>query len=213
MAVKLPSEIIIDICSYLHPVDLYSLTSTCKRYRSLLWSKSTTTQEIWKTSRIRYIPHQTFPPPEEMCEQQYIWLMVIAQRCRYCGEKDRFRLSAHWELGAYCCDECLELRSISHDVLVEEWKVPDQILSCLLPLQSPPVPRKKYYLIDDVIQTIKEFHELPDTVSGDEWLEERQIEVLQKSRMNKRYKVQNDLLLYEHRLREKDPCDLLKSGT
>ncbi|CAG8442968.1 6099_t:CDS:2 [Diversispora eburnea] len=185
-AARLPSKIIFEICSYLHPKDLYSLASVCKRYRSLLWSKKPATQEVWKNSRIQSFSLPTFPPPDGMCEQQYNWLLAVTQKCQYCGEKDMFKLALHWEFSSYCFDE---------------WKVPEQILLCLVPLQSPPQPRKTYYLISDVIQTINEFHELPETINGDEWLEETQEAALQKTRICERYRVQLELIRYSKRER------------
>src|SRR5207253_3138678 len=74
--VTIPFEVLIEICDYLHPSDLYTLTTVCKRYRSLLWNKtSTTTQLIWRNSRKKYITHLSgVDPPERMCEQEFIWL-------------------------------------------------------------------------------------------------------------------------------------------
>ncbi|CAJ0764049.1 16780_t:CDS:2 [Entrophospora sp. SA101] len=70
MATIIPSEIFIKICSYLSPSDLYSLTTVCKNYRSMLWSfTSTTTQSIWCNSREQFISHLTLPPPKDMSEQ------------------------------------------------------------------------------------------------------------------------------------------------
>ncbi|RHZ72430.1 hypothetical protein Glove_242g25 [Diversispora epigaea] len=200
-AARLPPKILFEICSYLHPKDLYSLASVCKSYRSLLWSRKSATQEVWKNSRVQSFSLPTFPPPDEMCEQQYNWLLTVTQKCQYCGEKDMFKLALHWEFSSYCCYSCLEKKTVSHSSLVDEWKVPEQILLCLVPLQSPPQPRKIYYLISDVIQTINEFHELPETINGDDWLEETQEEALQKTRICERYRVQLELIRYSKKER------------
>lgn len=113
VAQTIPSEILIEICSYLHPQDLYSLASVCKRYRSLLWSKSsTTTQQIWRTSRLRFVANLSLIPPTGMSEQQYIWLMVLLKKCMFCGEKNKLELTMYWEFRMYCCNKCLYERVV-----------------------------------------------------------------------------------------------------
>src|ERR1044072_129660 len=113
MASTLPFEILIEIFGYLRPRDLYSLSSVCKRYRTLLWSKeSTTTQDIWRTSRRRYVLHRTFGPPEDMSEQQYNYLLAVVNSCQFCGECCRYKLTMHWEFRIYCCHDCLLQRCV-----------------------------------------------------------------------------------------------------
>ncbi|CAG8443044.1 6105_t:CDS:2 [Diversispora eburnea] len=108
VAQTIPSEILIEICGYLHPQDLYSLASVCKRYRSLLWSKSsTTTQQIWRTSRLKYVVNLSLAPPTGMSEQQYIWLMVLLNKCMFCDERKKLKLTMYWEFRMYCCKKCL----------------------------------------------------------------------------------------------------------
>ncbi len=120
MATKIPSEILIEICSHLTPSELYSFSSVCKKYRSLLWSISTTTQDIWRLSRLRFIPNLTLPPPllrttdkeppERMSEQQYIWLMILCKKCQFCDQKNKSELTMYWEGKIYCCRKCLNKR-------------------------------------------------------------------------------------------------------
>ncbi|CAG8499082.1 11253_t:CDS:2 [Funneliformis caledonium] len=118
IASTLPSEILIEIFSYLHPKDLYSLLSVCKRYRTLLWSKtSTTTQHVWRSSRIRYILHPTFEPPENMCEQQYNYLLVVVNNV--------YRKDA-----------------------LEKWKLFEELLTCLQPILTPPTNQKIFLVSD-----------------------------------------------------------------
>ncbi|CAG8706029.1 10216_t:CDS:1, partial [Scutellospora calospora] len=67
----------INICQYLPPKDLLSLARVCKRFNGYLSSEtSTTTQEIWRVSRISYLPYLQMPPPEGMTERQYVKLVL-----------------------------------------------------------------------------------------------------------------------------------------
>ncbi|CAG8593790.1 21955_t:CDS:2 [Gigaspora rosea] len=186
MASNLPSEIIIEICGYLHPKDLYSLASVSKNYRSLLWSEtSNTTQEIWKTSRELYINHKTFPPPDGMCEQKYCWLLVI----------------------------------------VDEYKVPEILIQCLIRIQQPAVLKTRRYLVTNVFSTLAQFYEIEGNLdvnfecveyeeneeneeNVDEerqlskkeiWIQQKKAEVEMILRIAKKYKLQHDLVRYENR--------------
>lgn len=112
MASQLPSEVLIEICRYLPPHDLYSLSMVCKSYRELLWSNKPATQSIWRTARQKFVPHLTLSPPDSMSEQQYIYMMVLIQRCMFCGEEDRWKLAMYFEFRMYCCKRCLAERTV-----------------------------------------------------------------------------------------------------
>ncbi|CAJ0763278.1 15612_t:CDS:2, partial [Entrophospora sp. SA101] len=149
MATIIPSEIFIKICSYLSPSDLYSLTTVCKNYRSMLWSfTSTTTQSIWCNSREQFISHLTLPPPKDMSEQQYIWLMVLLNKCQFCKENDKKKLSMCWEFRMYCCQRCLAQRTVSRDTLLKEWELPDILITCFTSL-PPSDQRPQLFLISE----------------------------------------------------------------
>ena len=65
---NIPISIFIKICEYLPPSDLLSLTGVCKRFREFLCSpESQITQDIWRLSRLKFLPELQLPPPEEMC--------------------------------------------------------------------------------------------------------------------------------------------------
>lgn len=117
MAIELPPEILMIIFIYLTPSDLYILSSVCKRFRSILWSKSEMAQHIWRKSRLHHIPFLNRSPPklcittsgtEMMSEQQYLWLMIICEKCQFCEQKDKIKLTLYWEVKFYCCSICLE---------------------------------------------------------------------------------------------------------
>ena len=59
----LPAEILIQICSYLSPYELFLLRETCVRFNNLLDApNSSTIQEIWKYTRKEFLKDKTNPP-------------------------------------------------------------------------------------------------------------------------------------------------------
>ncbi|CAI2164669.1 17117_t:CDS:2 [Funneliformis geosporum] len=208
IASTLPSEILIEIFSYLHPKELYSLLSVCKRYRIILWSKSsTTTQRIWRSSRIRYLLHTTIEPPENMCEQQYNYLLIMVNVCQFCGEYRKLSLTMHWEFRLYCCKECLSQRCISRNTLVEKLKVSGELLTCLQPILTPP-KKQKIFLISDVRATLNEYFKIEDEQQRLDWIQKSQLKVINMTRLHKEYKTQFDLIRYS----VKERIQRLKDG-
>ncbi|CAJ0629286.1 7964_t:CDS:2 [Entrophospora sp. SA101] len=190
MATIIPSEIFIKICSYLSPSDLYSLTTVCKNYRSMLWSfTSTTTQSIWCNSREQFISHLTLPPPKDMSEQQYIWLMVLLNKCQFCKENDKKKLSMCWEFRMYCCQRCLAQRTVSRDTLLKEWELPDILITCFTSL-PPNAQRPQLFLISE------------EDINNNEklllWIKSNQEEIALLKSQNKRYIFQHDEGRYDH---------------
>ncbi|CAI2171622.1 14130_t:CDS:2 [Funneliformis geosporum] len=62
-ATKAPCEIFMEICIYLSPSDLYSLTRVCKIWRNwLVAPNNTRTQKIWSDSRKYFINRVKNPP-------------------------------------------------------------------------------------------------------------------------------------------------------
>ncbi|RIA96040.1 hypothetical protein C1645_755859 [Glomus cerebriforme] len=197
MASTLPFEILIEIFGYLHPKDLYSLSLVCKRYRTLLWSKtSTTTQDIWRISRVRHILYPTFGPPEKMSEQQYNFFLAVVDSCQFCGECCRDKLTMHWEFRIFCCDECLLKRCISRSSLMNEWKVSEELLACLQQVITPPKSKQKLYLVSDIIKTLSEYYEIEDEIQQLNWIHEKQLYVDNMIREHKKYKSQFELIKY-----------------
>lgn len=199
LAQTIPSEILIEICRYLHPVDLYSLASVCKRYRNLLWSKcSTTTQEIWKNSRLKYVPNLSMTPPVEMSEQEYIWLMLILKKCMFCEERNKFELTMYWEFRIYCCQKCLDDRTVSRHTLLNEWNVHDILLSCFIQLQRSSNPRDPpLYLIEDVKTTLNNYNQLSEDEKP-HWIINREKMISKLQLENEQYNHIHDLTRYDH---------------
>ncbi|CAG8706863.1 3777_t:CDS:2, partial [Racocetra fulgida] len=74
IAITIPPEIFIKICEHLPPFDLLSLTGVCKRFRGFLCSpESLITQDIWRTSRICFLPGLQLPPPDGMHNNQILF--------------------------------------------------------------------------------------------------------------------------------------------
>ncbi|KAF0496453.1 f-box domain contaning protein [Gigaspora margarita] len=119
---------------------------------------SNTTQEIWKTSRELYINHRSFPPPDEMFEQNYCWLLVLVDECKFCGERERFNLNIHWEFQLFCCWDRLKQHSISYDELKD--KVPEILILCLIQIQQPAVLKIRRYLVTNVFSTLAQFYKI-----------------------------------------------------
>ncbi|CAG8664781.1 939_t:CDS:2 [Acaulospora morrowiae] len=199
VAQTIPSEILIEICSYLHPQDLYSLASVCKRYRSLLWSRgSTTTQQIWRTSRMRYVTNLSLAPPLGMSEQQYIWLMVLLKKCMFCDEKDKFELTMHWEFKMYCCNKCLNEKTVSRKTLLNEWNVPEALLVCFPQLQrNKNIQDPPLYLKRNVLKTLNHYNKLKSSERV-QWIKQQENKILKIQSENEKYNNIHDQTRYDH---------------
>jgi hypothetical protein len=103
--ISLPPELFIIICSFLPPNDLYSLSKVCRKFHEYLsTSNSSTTQQIWKESRLKFMPNETMPPPEGMIEKRYVELLMINLGCQICKQN---KCELCWGLEIRCCEECL----------------------------------------------------------------------------------------------------------
>src|SRR3990170_1486919 len=81
LIVNIPCEVFIDICKFLPPVDLITLSIVCKKFRNWLVARSNFgTEQIWRTARINWLPHLQ-PPPSGMSEQCYVFLHLIELGC------------------------------------------------------------------------------------------------------------------------------------
>ncbi|CAG8614855.1 21976_t:CDS:2 [Cetraspora pellucida] len=106
IAITIPPEIFIKICEHLPPSDLLSLTGVCKRFRGFLCSpESLLTQDIWRTSRIWFLPGLQLPPPDGMYEEEYIRFACLLTRCQYCTSQKMVKV--YWQFQVRCCQECL----------------------------------------------------------------------------------------------------------
>ncbi|CAG8785781.1 1314_t:CDS:2, partial [Acaulospora morrowiae] len=107
IAIIIPPEIFIKICEHLSPSDLLSLTGVCKRFRGFLCSpESSITQDIWRTSRINFLPGLPLSPPEGMYEEEYIRFGKLLTRCQYCSSQKTVKV--YWQFKVRCCQDCLQ---------------------------------------------------------------------------------------------------------
>ncbi|RHZ72427.1 hypothetical protein Glove_242g22 [Diversispora epigaea] len=199
VAQTIPSEILIEICGYLHPQDLYSLASVCKRYRSLLWSKSsTTTQQIWRTSRLKYVVNLSLAPPTKMSEQQYIWLMVLLNKCMFCDERKKLKLTMYWEFRMYCCKKCLNERIVSRQTLLNEYNVSEELMECFPRLLKGVNSRDPIlYLKKDVIKTLNYYNQLK-VFERNQWIKRQEIKINKLQLENEKYNNLHDQTRYDH---------------
>lgn len=80
----IPVEVFVDICKYLPPIDLVTLSLVCKKFRRWLIAPSNFgTEQIWRTSRTNFL--QTLKsPPNGISEQCYTFLHLIELGCQFC---------------------------------------------------------------------------------------------------------------------------------
>src|SRR4051794_39947580 len=111
LIVKIPVELFIEICLFLPPVDLLTLSQVCRKFREYLCApNSYTTQQIWKESRLKFIPEENMSPPEGMSEEKYVELLMMERSCQVCKRSKECEI--YWEFGVRCCDKCFNKVSI-----------------------------------------------------------------------------------------------------
>ncbi|GBB89351.1 hypothetical protein RclHR1_01600023 [Rhizophagus clarus] len=195
---NLTQEVFIEVCENLHPKDLYSLTLVCKRFRTILWSKSSTTQQIWYKSRLKFVPKFSYlKPPGDLSEQKFVWLL-IGETCQYCGKNvsiDSGDRRLFWEFKILTCSNCAQERTISLEKLKESHNMkdfPEEILSCL-PCISETIFRNScnflvnatspgyygtnpYYWKADIFHALDEYNSL-SKIEREDWVNKKQIEL------------------------------------
>ncbi|CAG8439165.1 12104_t:CDS:2 [Dentiscutata heterogama] len=109
--IRLPLETFLEICKSLTPVDLLSLSLVCKTfYNDLCCGESKTIQEIWRQSRLTFMPFREMDPPEGMNEREYI-RFLIENKCYFCGSKTRVT-RIYWERRVRSCIKCFKENTI-----------------------------------------------------------------------------------------------------
>ncbi|EXX79849.1 hypothetical protein RirG_001650 [Rhizophagus irregularis DAOM 197198w] len=107
---NIPIDIFIEICYHLPPTSLFSLMCVCKQFRFWLNSSvSYITQDIWRTSRMKYLERIKLRPPVGMDELSYIKLAMLEHGCQFCGTKDETP-KVYWAFRVRCCLACLKKR-------------------------------------------------------------------------------------------------------
>ncbi|CAG8549410.1 1544_t:CDS:10 [Diversispora eburnea] len=151
---------------------LYSLSSTCKRFRSFLWSSSSLlTQQIWRNSRRTYYPQYKALPLKDMSEQQYIFLITLAKKCQFCGEMEKKKLKKYWEFQVYSCEKCIRKRIASHKNLLKNGMIHEDVLSTCLNLGE------QGYFLSHVKMAQIDYLQCQDKFS---WVTHKQLDVIQQ---------------------------------
>ncbi|RHZ66635.1 hypothetical protein Glove_306g60 [Diversispora epigaea] len=168
----LPDELLTEICELLSPEDLYSLSSTCKIFRSFLWSSSSLiTQQIWRNSRRTYYPQYKALPLKDMSEQQYIFLTTLAKKCQFCEEMEKKKLKKYWEFQVYSCEKCIRKRIASHKTLLKNDMIHEDVLSTCLNLGE------QGYFLSHVKMAQIDYLQCQDKFS---WVTHKQLDVIQQ---------------------------------
>ncbi|PKY42870.1 hypothetical protein RhiirA4_398017 [Rhizophagus irregularis] len=155
-------EIFSKICEYLTPIDIFKLSRVCKQYRNFLCTPSSTTyQNIWRTSRMKFLTYPQLPPPQGMDEKNYIKILIYDKSCEFCGNSDPGSSRLYWEFRVRCCDKCLLKRTKTHEDLEKSAGIPVDVIDTLpcvwIRGGAFAVPVHRYYWIDNIKSTTKEY--------------------------------------------------------
>ncbi|CAG8674260.1 uncharacterized protein OCT59_013988 [Rhizophagus irregularis] len=115
---NIPLELFIEICSFLPPVDLFTLSQVCRKFRGYLCApNSFITQQIWKESRLNFMPKEDMSPPEGMSEEKYAELLITERGCQICKRTKECKI--YWEFTIRCCKECHSNKTVGLIGLVD----------------------------------------------------------------------------------------------
>ncbi|CAG8767122.1 16908_t:CDS:2, partial [Cetraspora pellucida] len=150
MFMNVPCEVFIDICKLVPPIDLVTLTTVCKKFRSWLLAPSNFgTEQIWSASRIAFIPSLK-PPPRGISEQCYIFLYLIELGCQFCGAgkiephgklPTETPAKIYWVFRVRCCKRCLIERTVTSKQIKEEKIIHDSCLAGVPFIEQADRPR------------------------------------------------------------------------
>jgi hypothetical protein len=111
LMMKIPCEIFMIICTYLSPLDLFSLTRVCKKWKNWLVAPNNRyTQFIWKESRMMYMRYIKDPPVNVDEFKWYIkkWKKIPdwIHDCFFCFNMKAKKLCRYKELWVRVCRHC-----------------------------------------------------------------------------------------------------------
>src|SRR2546421_2819778 len=108
---KLFPELFIEICSFLPPADLFTLSQVCHKFRGYLCApNSFSTQQIWKESRLQFMPEED-TPPVGMSEEKYVELLMTERGCQICKCSEGCKIYLEFEVR--CCKKCFLERIVT----------------------------------------------------------------------------------------------------
>ncbi|CAB4411397.1 unnamed protein product [Rhizophagus irregularis] len=137
-------EIFIEICSFLPPGDLFTLSQVCRKFRGYLCApNSFATQQIWKESRLKFMPKEEMPPPEGMSEEKYAELLMTERGCQICKQIRECKI--YWESEVRCCVICFYEKIVSRINLITKTKCSLEFVNIMPCAHTGYFYCKKYY--------------------------------------------------------------------
>ncbi|CAG8451213.1 5814_t:CDS:2 [Acaulospora colombiana] len=126
---QIPPELFLQICKNLSPADLLSLTRVCKLfYNDLCHNNSGAIQQIWRESRLKFLPYRKLPPPDGMNERQYM-VFLLDKVCQFCGERKNSKIL--WDSQVRSCKDCFRTRYINCNNMAVNGEIPWIVLDCV----------------------------------------------------------------------------------
>ncbi|UZO21587.1 uncharacterized protein OCT59_013974 [Rhizophagus irregularis] len=155
----IPLELFIEICSYLPPVDLFTFSQVCRKFRGYLCApNSFATQQIWKKSRLEFMPKEDMPPPEGMSEEKYAVLLMAERGCQICKQTKECKI--YWEFTIRCCKKCFYKNAISRFDLIIKIKCPLEFVNIMPCTHTGYFFCKKYYWKEQVDLAYSQYYGL-----------------------------------------------------
>ncbi|CAB4391032.1 hypothetical protein RhiirA5_394557 [Rhizophagus irregularis] len=109
---SLPPELFAKFCAYLPPADLFTLSQVCRKFHGYLCApNSFSTQQIWKESRLKFMPKEEMPPPKGMSEKNYVELLMMDRGCQTCKQIKICKI--YWEFEVRICEECFLVKTVN----------------------------------------------------------------------------------------------------
>ncbi|GES83991.1 hypothetical protein GLOIN_2v1868709 [Rhizophagus clarus] len=192
--INLPPELFIEICSLLPPIDLFTLSQVCRKFYGYLRApNSLITQQIWKESRLKFMPKEDMPPPEGMSEEKYAELLMTERGCQIC--KRTIKCKIYWEFAIRCCEECHSNKTIRRSLLIGNINCPEEFVD-IMPYthMSDFIVCRRYYWIEQIDFAYSQYYSLSKKKKKI-WLDDKKIVL--DSIMN--YASQRELREYEER--------------
>ncbi|RIA99425.1 hypothetical protein C1645_869986 [Glomus cerebriforme] len=110
--------------------DLFTLTQVCRKFRGYLCApNSLATQQIWKESRLQFIPNEDLPPPEGMSEEKYVELLMMERGCQICKRNKICKI--YWEFAIRCCSSCHLNKTICRNKLIRASNCPLEFVNVM----------------------------------------------------------------------------------
>ncbi|RIA89832.1 hypothetical protein C1645_824228 [Glomus cerebriforme] len=156
---NIPPELFTEICSFLPPADLFTLSQVCRKFHGYLRApNSLATQQIWKESRLKFIPNEDMPPPKGMNEEKYVELLMIERGCQICKRSKECKI--YWEFAVRCCSNCYSNKTISLSNLTRGINCPRKFIDIIPFIHSGYIYCKRYYWKDQIVFEYSQYYGL-----------------------------------------------------